>query len=141
MFSKSCQYAIRAVLYLAVNARPAQKTGAKEIAEALNVPSPFLAKILQQLARHGLVSSSKGAGGGFYLQEQDLQVTLSQIIDCIDGKGAMSACVLGLPVCSSENPCPLHFKALSYRSGLEKLTQGQTVGQLAKKIISKKLSL
>lgn len=65
MFSKACTYAIRAALYLAVHAGPQARLGVKEIAEALDVPKHFLAKILQQLVRNNLVSSVKGPSGGF----------------------------------------------------------------------------
>ena len=76
MFSKACKYAIRAVLYLSVHSSEDQKLGAREIAEAIDVPKPYLAKILQQLSKHKLISSSKGTGGGFYLTERDRGITL-----------------------------------------------------------------
>lgn len=141
MFSKSCKYAIRAVLYLGVNTDANNKLGVKEIAEALNIPKSFLAKILQQLSRHNLVSSSKGAGGGFYLEKENNSITLRDIIECIDGKEVFSSCILGLPVCSSENPCPLHAKALKYRKGLENTIDNQSIEAFVRKINTKKLSL
>ena len=141
MFSKACKYAIRAVLYLAVHSDPDHKLGAREIAEALEVPKPYLAKILQQLSRHNLISSSKGTGGGFYLNENGQQVSLRDIITCIDGEDPFSACILGLPVCSSENPCPLHDKAMTYRKGLSELVENQSIAAFAGKIVRKKLTL
>lgn len=141
MFSKACKYGIRAVLYLAVHSSEATKVGAKDIAEALEVPKSFLAKILQQLSRHQLISSSKGIGGGFYLSENDRNVTLSKIIECIDGKEIFSSCVLGLPVCSSENPCPLHAEAEIYRNRISDLVGNNSINDFATKIIQKKLSL
>ena len=71
MFSKSCKYALRAVLYLAANTNESKKAGAKVIAETLDVPRPFLSKILQQLSRHQLIASTKGPHGGFYLDERE----------------------------------------------------------------------
>lgn len=141
MFSKACKYGIRAVLYLAVNSNAEAKLGVKEIAEALDVPKPFLAKILQQLSRHQLISSSKGTGGGFYLSDADRSITLRDIIECIDGEEMFSACILGLPVCSSENPCPLHAKAMVYRQGISDLVAGNSIDDFAARIIRKKLSL
>lgn len=141
MFSKACKYGIRAVLYLAVNSSEEAKLGAKEVAEALEVPKSFLAKILQQLSRHKLISSSRGTGGGFYLSDSDRDVTLREIIECIDGEEMFSACILGLPVCSSENPCPLHTKAMTYRRGLTDLVANNSIDDFATKIIRKKLSL
>ncbi|MCB0569855.1 MAG: Rrf2 family transcriptional regulator, partial [Phaeodactylibacter sp.] len=117
MFSKACKYAIRAALYLAVHAESGQKLGVKDIATALDVPQHFLAKILQQLSRNHLISSTKGPSGGFFLDEQNMEVTLRQIVECIDGPDMFTSCILGLPVCSSENPCPLHIQAFAYREG------------------------
>lgn len=141
MFSKACKYGIRAVFYLAVNSSEDTKLGAKEIAEALDVPKSFLAKILQQLSRHNLISSSKGSGGGFFLSDTDREISLREIIECIDGEEMFSACILGLPVCSSENPCPLHTKAMIYREGVNDLVANNTIDDFAAKIIRKKLSL
>lgn len=141
MFSKACKYGIRAVFYLAVNSSEDAKLGAKEVAEALDVPKPYLAKILQQLSRHNLISSSKGIGGGFYLSQADREISLLDIIECIDGEEMFSACILGLPVCSSENPCPLHTQALIYRKGINDLVANNSIDDFATQIIHKKLSL
>ncbi len=130
MFSKTCQYAIRAVLYLAVHADD-KKVGVAELAEALNAPKHFLAKILQQLSKHKLVSSAKGPKGGFYLTEKNLKATLEDIILCIDGPEVFTGCVMGLPQCSSENPCPLHVQANAYRQGLQFHLKYQSIGEMA----------
>ncbi|MCB9272416.1 MAG: Rrf2 family transcriptional regulator [Lewinellaceae bacterium] len=135
MFSKACKYAIRAALYLAVHAESGQKLGVKDIATALDVPQHFLAKILQQLSRNHLISSAKGPSGGFFLDEQNMEVTLRQIVECIDGPDMFTSCILGLPVCSSENPCPLHVQAFAYREGLNYQLKHQAIGELAGKIL------
>ena len=134
MFSKACQYAIRAVIYLAAETTIEQRKGVKDIAEALDVPGPFLAKLLQQLTRNHLVSSTKGPHGGFYLSEKDRSRTLREVVACIDGPQVLSSCILGLRVCSSKNPCPLHGQALLYRQGLLQVLDHKTIGELAKEI-------
>ncbi len=135
MFSKACKYAIRASLYLATHAGEGHKAGVKEIATALDVPQHFLAKILQQLSRNHIISSSKGPSGGFYMDEKNMEMTLKQIVECIDGPDMFSACILGLPVCSAANPCPLHVQAFAYREGLHYQLKHQAIGELAKKIL------
>ncbi|MCB0519549.1 MAG: Rrf2 family transcriptional regulator [Lewinellaceae bacterium] len=120
MFSKSCQYAIRATIYLAMHQEEGKNLGVKEIATSLDVPQQFLAKILQQLSRQNLVSSIKGPNGGFYLSPENKLNSLLQIIECIDGPLTLNSCVLGLPQCSSVTPCPLHFNFFEYR---EKMRQ------------------
>ena len=130
MFSKTCQYAIRAVLYLALHTGE-KKASVVELAEALKAPKHFLAKILQQLSKHGLVASVKGPKGGFYLSEKNLKASLEDIILCIDGPDVFTGCVMGLSKCSSENPCPLHVQANAYRQGLQFHLKYQTIGQMA----------
>ncbi|MCB0554499.1 MAG: Rrf2 family transcriptional regulator [Phaeodactylibacter sp.] len=141
MFSKSCKYAIRAVLYLAANASEAQKAGVKEIADALDVPKHFLAKILQDLSRHNLISSAKGPSGGFFLSEKNRRATLRSVVESIDGPDIFTSCILGLPVCSSENPCPLHSQAMKYRNGLLDLIEHQPIEEVARKVREKGLQL
>lgn len=141
VFSKSCQYGIRAVLFLAVHSGSDHKVGVSELAEALEVPRHFLAKILQQLSRHHIISSVKGPSGGFYLSEDNLDATLDQVVESIDGPEMFHSCILGLPECSSENPCPLHFQAYGYREGLSYQLRNQPIRELAAKIQREELKL
>lgn len=141
MFSKSCKYAIRAVLYLALHSSEQHKLGVKEIAEALNVPGPFLAKLLQQLSRHHLVSSTKGPNGGFYLNKANRQASLKGVVESIDGPEIFTSCILGLPVCSSKNPCPLHSRAIIYREGLLELIADQTIEEVAERVGRQELKI
>lgn len=141
MFSKTAKYGIRAVLYLAVHSSPERKVGVKEIAESLDVPQHFLAKILQQLSRHNLISSTKGPSGGFYMNPENLQENLRKVVESIDGPDVFSSCILGLPVCSSENPCPLHTKAFIYREGLLAIVDKQTIREVADRTVEMGLNL
>lgn len=134
MFSKSTQYALRAVLYLAVHTDVEHKANVKDIAQALDIPGPFLAKLLQQLSKNRLVSSTKGPFGGFYLSKDNLSAPLLNIINCIDGEETFHSCILGFPVCSSTHPCPLHDKAMGYRNGLSQLLTNNSIADLAEKI-------
>lgn len=141
MFSKSCKYALRAVLYLAIHSSVEQKLGVREIAEALSVPGPFLAKILQQLSRNNLIASVKGPSGGFYLSDSNRRTSLRKVVECMDGPEVFSSCILGLPVCSSANPCPLHTQAFIYREGLLKLVEQQTIEEVARRVELETLKL
>ena len=141
MFSKSCKYAIRAVLYLALHSSEQHKLGVKEIAEALEVPGPFLAKLLQQLSRHHLVSSTKGPNGGFFLNKANRQASLKGVVESIDGPDIFTSCILGLQVCSSENPCPLHSRAIIYREGLLELIADQTIEEVAERVGRQELKI
>ncbi len=108
MITNASKYAIRAVVYLAENASIDHKLGAKEVAENVNLPKYFIAKILQQLAKGEIINSVKGPQGGFYLNELKLQKTVLDIIHYIDEEDVFDNCFMGLKQCSDENPCPVH---------------------------------
>lgn len=108
MLSNACKYAIRAVVYLAIHGNVNNKLGTKIIAEELEVPQPFLAQLLRKLTTNKLVSSSKGPGGGFFLDQKNMENTLWEVVSSIDGEYKFDDCFLGLSKCNNENPCPVH---------------------------------
>lgn len=114
MFSKTCEYALRAVIYLVRHSQNKQKSSIKDIAKGIGSPEYFIAKILQSLGKKGYVSSVKGPSGGFYLNEAQQKQSVRDIIIEIDGDKIFSSCVLGLSECSETHPCPMHndFKPL-----------------------------
>ena len=127
MFSRSCQYALRSVIFLARNSQAEKKTGVKEIADTLAIPQQFLAKILQQLSKHNLISSTKGPNGGFYLTDENMTVSLLQIVECIDGPDTLTSCVMGLPNCSTEKPCPLHIHVYDWREEFRNMLSSRRI--------------
>ena len=118
MLSKSSTYAIRAVLYLSQYSDENKKYSPKSIADAIDIPAPFLAKTLQILTKRGLISSVKGRNGGFYLTKKNRKNTLLSIVDSIDGLRKFHECMLGLPVCGDENPCPIHHSVAPIKKQL-----------------------
>lgn len=108
MLSKSSKYAIKAVIYLAVHSDAKRKILVRDMHEEVKVSESYLAKLLQDLSRHGIISSAKGRGGGFYLSEENAQRTLMDIVKVIDGEEGIHACVLGISSCNAENPCVIH---------------------------------
>ncbi len=135
MFSKTCTYAIRAMLYLAAHTDEDRKMRVDEIAKELAVPKHFLAKILQQLTRYQLASSMKGPNGGFYLSESDKKASLLPVIEQIGGPQNLTSCVLGLPECSSTKPCMFHQQAVAYRNNLLDMFGKETIGELAERML------
>ncbi len=141
MFSKSCKYAIRAVFYLATYGSEEDKLGVDDLAEKLNVPKHFLAKILQTLVRNKLVSSAKGRRGGFYLSEKNKKSNLLAVIECMDGPGTFTTCILGLAECSNDLPCPYHQSIKKYRDKFYDLVSSESIVESAKRIKSQNLKL
>ena len=115
MLSRSSEYAIRALAYLA-----AQKTRpwllSRQIAEELGMPPPFLAKILQTLAGVGILESQRGRGGGFKLLKRPEALSLYEIVEPFDHLGHRTLCVLGQKLCGDEHACPLHHAWKSSRT-------------------------
>lgn len=136
MFSKACEYGIRAVIYIAQqSAERGQRVGLRDIATEIDSPEAFTAKVLQQLVRAGLVTSVKGPTGGFELTaEQRHTVTLRQLVVAIDGSDLLQGCALGLPQCSAQQPCPLHYQFLPIRDQLNEVLRTCTIGELASKV-------
>jgi Rrf2 family protein len=135
MLSNTSKYAIRAMIYLAINAGNSTKTGIKKISAELAIPAPFLAKILQILAKHKLLTSSKGPNGGFSLGRDARKITLYEIVTVIDGGDIFDKCLISLRTCNEENiPCPLHHKYETLRNGIKQLFQQQDIGNLASDI-------
>ncbi len=134
MLSNACKYAIRSILYLAIYTDENNKIGVKKIAAELETPQPFLAKLLQQLTRNGLVSSTKGPRGGFYLSEKDINNTVWDIIKNIDGTTKFDQCFLGLSKCGDENPCPVHFIVSPFKKSILENFEDKTIAQYVEEI-------
>ncbi|QBN18607.1 RrF2 family transcriptional regulator [Flavobacterium nackdongense] len=132
MFSKTCEYAIRATIYIATQSYENKRVTIKEIAENIDSPLSFTAKILQVLAKKGIVQSIKGIGGGFEIPKEDIKkISLSQIVTAIDGDVIFTGCGLGLHHCSQERPCPLNKKFKSIREDLAKMLESTYLEELA----------
>ncbi len=117
MFSRACEYAIKIMIFIAANEQEGRRTNLKDVTEAIASPEAFTAKILQQLVKGRLLESFRGPGGGFVLP-RGREVLLHDIVVTIDGEHLLKDCVLGLPECSGENPCPVHDKFITIRNHL-----------------------
>ncbi|MDC1161992.1 Rrf2 family transcriptional regulator [Tenacibaculum sp.] len=128
MFSKSCEYGLRAAIYIAEQSSSKNKVGLKAIASAINSPEPFTGKILQVLTKNGIVTSIKGPYGGFVIEESSLEkITLGDIVTVLDGDKIYTGCGLGLKQCDENSPCPLHYKFVEIRDGLKKMLEENTL--------------
>jgi len=138
MFSNSVKYAINAVLYLAINAKGSEKILARDISEAISVPNAYIAKLLQELVRHKIISSTRGPKGGFYLTEANRKIPIIKIVEIIDGEDLFRSCVLGLSHCDEAKPCPLHEKISPYRWSLLTALEYNTIQDYADEISTNK---
>lgn len=105
MLSRKADYGVRAMMDIAKRP-PTTRAVVAEIAERQNIPAFYLAKIMPQLARAGLVRSSLGAGGGIALAVPAEEITLLQIIEAIEGPFALNLCSLTPAGCEHHATCP-----------------------------------
>jgi Rrf2 family transcriptional regulator, iron-sulfur cluster assembly transcription factor len=80
----------------------------REIARGSGIPKPYLAKIVNQLAREGLITAKRGYRGGIYLNRPPREITLLDVVEAIDGKEFIAECMLGLTSCSAPCGCPTY---------------------------------
>ncbi len=128
MFSKTCEYAIRAMIFIAQKTREGDRIGIKDIAKGIDSPEHFIAKILQELSRKGIVQSAKGPNGGFYLDNISMNRSLADIVRAVDGDKIFRGCGLGLRQCSEAQPCPIHHEFKKIRLGLFEMLDNSKVG-------------
>ena len=132
MLSNSSKYALKAVLFIAIHADEENKLRVKDFYHRINVPRAYLSKLLQELSRQKVISSSRGPRGGFYLNEANRQQTLIRIIDHIDGPTRLHSCMLSLDDCDETKPCPLHAIMQPARTKIIHSLEQITVDDLSK---------
>lgn len=134
MFSKACEYAIKASIYIARQSLQQKRVNVKEVSQSIDAPVAFTAKILQVLCRENILQSVRGQQGGFVFDElKQKQIKIFDLVRIFDGEGLFTQCGLGLHKCSSENPCPVHDDFKIVREKLLEMTQKHALYDLALK--------
>lgn len=136
IFSKKCELALQAVLYLA-HKDEQSLTSSLEISEEIGIPKEFTSKILQTLTKRGIVGSRKGKSGGFYLARPPKEIKLIDIVEAIDGTDVFHRCVLGFPNCSVDEPCPVHDEWGKLREETLRMLSARSLEELRQQTIAK----
>ena len=132
MFSKACEYAIKASIYIAQQSHQQKRVNVKEVSKSVNAPEAFTAKILQQLCRENILESNRGKQGGFTFDiTKQKNTKIFDLVHIIDGDGIFTNCGLGLHKCSELNPCPVHDDFKKVRENLILMTQKYSFYDLA----------
>ncbi len=135
MFSKSCQYGLQGVLYIAWRQSLGKShVSLKEIAQEQDVPYHFLSKILQKLVQHNILQSIKGAHGGFCLKPDADKLNLLEVVSIIDGDLLFNRCVFGLKQCSDKTPCTIHHKYKHIREEIKTTLSNKSVAEHIKDV-------
>jgi Rrf2 family protein len=135
LFSKACEYGIRATIYIATQSLQNNRVSLVEIATEIDSPQSFTAKILQKLARDKVITSVKGQMGGYEIKKEDMaKITLGHIVMAIDGGDIYTVCGLGLKKCSEKHPCPVHANFKVIREKVRKTLDNTNLEMLASSI-------
>lgn len=137
IYSNPCEYAIRALAFLAGFPRDRAAQGTV-IAQGEGLPAPVLGKVLQELVRKGLLESRRGPGGGFRLARKPELITLRDVVAAIDGLDQFLECAVGLDRCSDEAPCPLHDTWKDLRRQMMTYLEVTTLADMAAAVKKKK---
>jgi Rrf2 family transcriptional regulator, iron-sulfur cluster assembly transcription factor len=123
------EYAIRGIIYLAQQP-PGRVSLISEIAQAADVPQSFLAKIFQSFAKLGLVTSSRGTGGGFVLARPASAITLREVVEAVEGPIVPNRCLIG-SACD-RSPCRVHAVWKHVQTEVVQILEGVTIDTLAR---------
>jgi len=135
VLSKACTYGVLASLYVAREAsRSRGYVSIGRMSKELNISFHFLTKILQQLTSAGILTSMKGPKGGVALKRDPKEISLVDVVVAIDGMGLFTDCLLGLPGCGEDKPCPVHDDWAGIRSDLFHTFRGKSLAETAKRI-------
>jgi len=135
MFSKACEYGIKATIYIAVKSQQNLKVKLNDISKEIDSPVAFTAKILQKLTKSKILISTKGSTGGFEINNNKLaKIMLCQIVVAIDGDSVYKGCGLGFNNCNENKPCPVHYKYKQIRNDLKQMLETTSLLDLSKDI-------
>lgn len=132
ILSRTTEYAIRLIFYLSDRQPLPQYVRIKDVAVDLDVSYYQLAKVANQLITNEILKSTTGPQGGIDLCDHAYSLSLSVVLDIFGEKDIFDQCILGLPQCSDENPCPIHTVWGNTRKELKITFFEKTLGDLEK---------
>ena len=128
LVTRETDYAVRTVLYLARDS--SRRASVTEIAEAMRIPKSFLAKLLQRLVRHHILSSSRGVSGGFQLARKPSDINLLSILEAVQGPAGINVCAIDSKRCEMSKSCTVHPVWVDVRKEVERRLKRETIAKL-----------
>ena len=129
--SKTTDYGIVLMAQLASEPSPAPQN-ARELAEGSDLPVPMVSKILKVLAKEGLLSSQRGAKGGYALARDPEALPVAEMIRVLEGPLALTDCAVGPSVCSHEDACVVREPWQQINRVVERALEGVTLADLVR---------
>lgn len=141
LLSKTSIYGIQAALYVASLEQKQKYVPIRQISEDLNISFHFLTKILQTLTQHNIMTSYRGPNGGVAFAKPIREISLMDMVSAIENPDFFSGCIMELPGCGEENPCPLHAYWGGLRDNLKSIFENTNLEDLRDKIIQNNLRI
>ena len=129
--TRAGEYAVRCVLYLSKKGKGVL-VSRKEVAEQAVIPTHFLAKIAQELAKVGMIEIRQGAKGGFVLLMNPEEITLLQVVEIVIGEIFLNDCVVRPESCGASPSCSVHGVWMRARDQLRNTLGSVTFAELIK---------
>jgi len=134
--SRSAEYALRAMTYLA-RRESAERVRARDLARVVDIPGPFLSKIMRRLTAAGLLTSQKGHHGGFALAKPPSEMRFIDVLQAVQFDPTKDHCLFGWGEdCGEEDPCPLHSEWAILKEMIEEWARTHTLADVQGKEIS-----
>ncbi len=130
-FTKKTDYALLALSFLSMDGQ-GRLVGPREIARRYEIPAELLAKIMQTLARHQLVTSAPGPTGGYKLAREAARISVADVVEAVDGPLAIAQCweVPGVDGCAQARHCTLRGPLARIQEEMTRLLREMTVADV-----------
>jgi len=125
--TRKADYGLIALKHIAMKHGSAS---AREISDTYGIPAPLLAKVLQQLARSGFVTSEHGAAGGYRLRRQPDKITTLEVIRSIDGPIFLTSCFTETHDCGLAGKCSVREPLRKVHEGIQRLLENITIADM-----------
>jgi Rrf2 family protein len=130
LLTRAADYAVRVMIHLAA-APPEERRSLPGLAEATGAPASFLSKVMQTLARAGMVISRRGSEGGFEISALGRKANLREVIEAVDGPLFLNVCVGPGKACSREDACPAHPVWVKAQEGIVAVLEAANIADLS----------
>jgi len=132
MFSKSCEYGIKAFIYITKRSLIGERVKIGEVSTNIEAPEAHTAKIMTSLIKQKLLESKTSRYGGFKIEIDKMKtIMVSDVVFALDGDSVYKGCGLGLKECDASKPCPLHNKFVTIREELRQTLETTSIYDLA----------
>jgi Rrf2 family protein len=131
--TRAADYAVRVMIHLA-GLPPGTRVSRDDLAQAAECPEQFLSKVLQGLARSGLIVSHRGNTGGFELPANRRSASMLDVVEAIEGPTHLNICTGLADACSRQSWCPAHLVWAEAQEAMTKVLQTATIDRLARSI-------